>query len=345
MKDGFVRRLTIFVWIFLLSCLLSVNVISEGGFSVSGTLSIPVDTTVIEDYAFYGCSSLTGPLKLPPNVKSIGNYAFANCSELSGRLVIPDSVVSIGEGAFSGCNQFDKVSVQVCLPDNTVTVVERTAVYCSPNSYAWTWAENNDEFEPVEASVWPERAIELIVPANPGGDTDNNARALAAALKEEMGWDVIVTNMAGGGGFVALEDCLVNPSNGYRFVFYNNNSAINELMGLYDFDIINDFKLAGMPFMDYSNAFLCNASNEKFKDLTSMVTFMKSHPEEVTFATEEGTFTHLQALAFERAAGVEFKFIDVGTASQRVTELAENRLDVIATQAGLGSVSDYEVSG
>ena len=26
---------------------------------------------------------------------------------------------------------------------------------------------------------WPERAIELIVPANPGGDTDANARALA----------------------------------------------------------------------------------------------------------------------------------------------------------------------
>ncbi len=33
---------------------------------------------------------------------------------------------------------------------------------------------------------WPERSIELIVPANPGGDTDANARALAAALN--MTW-------------------------------------------------------------------------------------------------------------------------------------------------------------
>ena len=49
---------------------------------------------------------------------------------------------------------------------------------------------------------WPERDIELIVPAKPGGDTDANARALAVALKEERGWNVIVTNMAGGSGAV-----------------------------------------------------------------------------------------------------------------------------------------------
>ncbi len=192
---------------------------------------------------------------------------------------------------------------------------------------------------------WPERSIELIVPANPGGDTDNNARALAAALKEEMGWDVIVTNMAGGSGSVAFEDCLGNPSDGYRYVFYHNGGVTAELMGLYEFDIINDFKLAGMPFMDYSNAFLSNAVNEKFKDLEGMIAYMKDHPEEVTFATETGNFTHLQALAFEQATGVKFKIVDAGTASQKVVELAGNRLDVIATQAGLGSVRDYETKG
>ena len=50
------------------------------------------------------------------------------------------------------------------------------------------------------SSEWPARTIELVVPANPGGDTDANARALAAALTEEMGWNVVVSNMAGGAG-------------------------------------------------------------------------------------------------------------------------------------------------
>lgn len=186
---------------------------------------------------------------------------------------------------------------------------------------------------------WPERSIELIVPANPGGDTDANARALAAALTEELGWNVIVSNMNGASGTVAFENLLENPDDGYRFVFFHSGASISELMGMYEFSLLDDFKLAGMPFMDYSSAFLINAQNPNFNDLPSMVAYMKEHPGEVTFATETGNFTHLHVLAFEAAAGVKFNIVDAGTASQKITELLGQRLDVIDTQAGL--VRDY----
>ncbi|MBQ8081897.1 MAG: tripartite tricarboxylate transporter substrate binding protein [Clostridia bacterium] len=187
---------------------------------------------------------------------------------------------------------------------------------------------------------YPERAIELIVPANPGGDTDANARALAAALNETMGWNVIVTNMSGGAGAVAFEDALSNPDDGYRFVFYHSGACITQMMGMYeDFNVLDDFKLAGMPVLDYSNAFVINAENEKFSDVESLVAYMKDHPAEVTFATETGSFTHLHVLAFEQAAGVKFNIVDAGTAAQKTTELLGKRLDVIGTQAGL--VGDY----
>ena len=191
---------------------------------------------------------------------------------------------------------------------------------------------------------YPERSIELIVPANPGGDTDANARALAAALNEEMGWNVIVTNMAGGSGAVAFEDCLSNPDDGYRFVFYHSGACITQMLGMYEeFSVLDDFKLAGMPFLDYSNAFVINTANEKFSDLESMVAYMKDHPGEVSFATETGSFTHLHCVAFEQAAGVKFAIVDAGTAAQKTTELLGQRLDVIGTQAGL--VRDYFQTG
>ena len=187
---------------------------------------------------------------------------------------------------------------------------------------------------------WPERAIELIVPANPGGDTDANARALAAALNEELGWNVIVSNMSGGSGAVAFKDALANPDDGYRFVFYHSGACITQMMEMYDsFNVLDDFKLAGMPILDYSNAFISNTENEKFSDLPSMIAYMKDHPGEVTFATETGSFTHLHVLALEAAAGVEFSIVDAGTAAQKITELLGKRLDVIGTQAGL--VRDY----
>ena len=191
---------------------------------------------------------------------------------------------------------------------------------------------------------WPERAIELIVPANPGGDTDANARALAAALNEEMGWNVIVSNMSGGSGAVAFEDLLSNPDDGYRFVFYHSGACITQMLGMYEsFNVLDDFKLAGMPVLDYSNAFVINSANPNFKDLPSMVEYMKANPGAVTFATETGSFTHLHCVAFEQAAGVEFTIVDAGTAAQKTTELLGQRLDVIGTQAGL--VRDYFETG
>ncbi len=190
---------------------------------------------------------------------------------------------------------------------------------------------------------WPERSIELIVPANPGGDTDANARALAAALNQEFGWDVVVSNMSGGSGAVAFDNLRENPDNGYRYVFYHSGGTIAQLMGLYEYSLTDDFSTVGMPFMDYSSAFLSNSSNEKFNDIESLVAYMKEHPGEVTFATETGNFTHLHALAFQDAAGVEFKIVDAGTAANKITELLGNRLDIIDTQAGL--VRDYLTTG
>lgn len=190
---------------------------------------------------------------------------------------------------------------------------------------------------------WPERAIELIVPANPGGDTDANARALAAALNEQLGWNVIVSNMNGGSGAVAFDNLLENPDDGYRFVFYHSGGTIAQLMGMYEYSLTDDFKMVGLPFMDYSSAFLSNAKNEKFHDIPSLVAYMKEHPGEVTYATETGNFTHLHMLAFEAAAGVKFAMADVGTASQKITELLGNRIDIIDTQAGL--VRDYLATG
>ena len=190
---------------------------------------------------------------------------------------------------------------------------------------------------------WPERSIELIVPANPGGDTDANARALAAALNQEFGWDVVVSNMSGGSGAVAFDNLRENPDNGYRYVFYHSGGTIAQLMGLYEYSLTDDFSTVGMPFMDYSSAFLSNSSKEKFNDIESLVAYMKEHPGEVTFATETGNFTHLHALAFQDAAGVEFKIVDAGTAANKITELLGNRLDIIDTQAGL--VRDYLTTG
>lgn len=66
---------------------------SGPGFSsAAGGLHLPAGTLIIEDDAFFGCSSLNGNLILPDSIEQIGEHAFENC---------PDLVLWVREGSYA----------------------------------------------------------------------------------------------------------------------------------------------------------------------------------------------------------------------------------------------------
>ena len=73
------------------------------------SVTIPNTVTIIDIYAFRGCSGLTS-ITIPNSVTSIGEQAFYNCSALSS-ITIPNSVTSIGDAAFSGCDGLSSIKV------------------------------------------------------------------------------------------------------------------------------------------------------------------------------------------------------------------------------------------
>ncbi|MBQ3018887.1 MAG: leucine-rich repeat domain-containing protein, partial [Clostridia bacterium] len=82
-------------------------------------------TKIIQDNAFYGCSSLTS-ITIPNSVASIGNEAFYDCDSLTS-IKIPNSVASIGDRAFYDCDSLTSVTI-----GNGVTKIGGDAFYdCS----------------------------------------------------------------------------------------------------------------------------------------------------------------------------------------------------------------------
>ncbi len=95
-------------------------------------VEIPDGTTVIPEYAFYGCTILP-EVKIPESVTNIGKYAFAKCNALTNielptgikelpeymfydakgltRIDIPEGVTTIGKAAFSGCESLEKAII------------------------------------------------------------------------------------------------------------------------------------------------------------------------------------------------------------------------------------------
>jgi len=87
--------------------------------------TIPEGVTIIDDYAFYGCTSLTG-INIPDNVTSIGDYAFYGCTSLTG-INIPDNVTSIGKGTFWGCTSL----TSIIIPENAASINDFAFIGCT----------------------------------------------------------------------------------------------------------------------------------------------------------------------------------------------------------------------
>jgi tripartite-type tricarboxylate transporter receptor subunit TctC len=70
---------------------------------------------------------------------------------------------------------------------------------------------------------YPERAIELTIPAGAGGGTDTSARKLAILLEEVLGQSIAVLNIGGGGGSVGASQFMQANPDGYSlFATWNS---------------------------------------------------------------------------------------------------------------------------
>lgn len=70
---------------------------------------------------------------------------------------------------------------------------------------------------------YPERPIELTIPAGAGGGTDTSARKLAILLEEKLGTSIAILNVGGGGGSVGASQFMQAKPHGYSlFATWNS---------------------------------------------------------------------------------------------------------------------------
>ena len=77
---------------------------------------------------------------------------------------------------------------------------------------------------------YPEKAIEVLIPAGPGGDTDTTVRAISASLTELLGQPVVATNMPGGAGTIAMTELLNRDADGYTVFYHHVDTLLLELL-------------------------------------------------------------------------------------------------------------------
>lgn len=193
-----------------------------------------------------------------------------------------------------------------------------------------------------DAANWPNRPIQVVVIANPGGDTDFNARMMAKYFNEITGKNMVVTNVAGGGGTLAAEQVKGAAADGNTLLFTHPGQLIvNEVAGLSE-DSYETFDVSCIAGVDKSAVFVAS-KQAGVNSMQELIDKSKAEPGSLTYGTEFGNFSHVQGLMLEKLTGAKLKMVDAGTVSDRVVAMLGGRVDLGAIS--YGAVQDYVNGG
>lgn len=193
------------------------------------------------------------------------------------------------------------------------------------------------------AATWPSRPVQVIVPAGAGGDTDFNARQMARFFEKITGKPMVVTNVNGGGGTIGMSQVeSAAPDGNTLFFAHTGMMIINEVSGMTDHKFDTKLDVACIPAIDKGVVFI-GSKKSGLKTVKDVVDKAKAAPNTVIYGTEMGGYSHLQGLIFQKKAGVQLKFVDVGSASDKITSLLGGRIDLASIS--FGPVKDYATTG
>ncbi|PNV60235.1 tripartite tricarboxylate transporter substrate binding protein [Clostridium sp. chh4-2] len=251
--------------------------------------------------------------------------------KLSAALLIPAMMLSL-----SACGG------KTAQPETTAPAgaAPKTETSADSASAASTTAAPDTTAAAQDETAWPERAVSIIVGANPGGGQDASARLYAKYLSKYTGQAFTVTNISGGSGSIASSQAKDSKPDGYTILMSHEALENNKASGTVDFDYTS-FDIGGIALTSKSQALITNG--KKFKTMDEMIEYAKANPGSIIAGTEWGGSSHQNLLSVEQCLGIDLDIVDGGAVGERTAAMAGGHMDLQV--ASIGNVADYIKTG
>jgi tripartite-type tricarboxylate transporter receptor subunit TctC len=183
---------------------------------------------------------------------------------------------------------------------------------------------------------YPSRPITIVVPFPAGGPSDVVARIVAEGMRGSLGQPVIVENVTGAGGTIALKRVSQSAADGYTLAIGNWATHVGATASYrVPYDITKDFEPIAM--LAIAPLWLVGANSIPSSDLKGLMAWLKANPGQASAGTAgRGSLAHLSCVYFQNRTGTQFKLVPYRGGGQAVQDLVAG---VIQLQCGVDASS------
>jgi tripartite-type tricarboxylate transporter receptor subunit TctC len=182
------------------------------------------------------------------------------------------------------------------------------------------------------AQEYPTKVITMEVPFAAGGPTDTVARLIAQPMSKTLKQQVIVENVLGAGGTIAVNRVAKAAADGYTLLIHHiGMSTAPALYRKLPYDAINDFEFIGL--INEVPMTLVAKKDFPAKDLKELIAYVKANKEKINLANAGvGAASHLCGMLFMSAIQTELTTVPYNGTGPAMNDLLGGQVDILCDQ-------------
>lgn len=188
-------------------------------------------------------------------------------------------------------------------------------------------------------SAYPSKAVTLIVPNPPGGNTDILARIFSVPLAKALGQPVVVDNRAGAGGVIGMTAAARAPADGHTIGLGNLSDLVvsRYAQANVPYDPAKDF--AAVATLAKVSIVVTTLPTFPAKSFQEFLALAKANPGKYKCGTAgNGSMGHLCLEALQSAAGIDMVHVPYRGGAPALNDLLGGHIDLLIDGSALSQV-------
>jgi tripartite-type tricarboxylate transporter receptor subunit TctC len=174
------------------------------------------------------------------------------------------------------------------------------------------------------AQTYPSRPVTIVVPFPAAGPADVLARILSEPMQASLGQPVVIENVTGAAGSIAVGKVARAAPDGYTLVLGNSGThVVNGAIYALPYDLVKDFEPVSLLPSNHQLLVAKNATPAK--DLKELIAWLKANASNVTIGTAGS--------GSPNAFGARFQLVPYRGTPQVLQDLIAGQIDLVFDQA------------